>query len=69
MIYHGRTLSSSGPKLTAVQNPATASVVNIRSTGGLNAFPRNISVGADGTTLYVTNFNVGVLQVISTAIK
>jgi hypothetical protein len=52
-----------------IRNPATASVVNIRSTGGLNAFPRNISVGADGTTLYVTNFNVGVLQVISTAIK
>ena len=52
-----------------VRNPATASVVNTVSTSGLNAFPRNITVGADGTTLYVTNFNVGVLQVISTAIK
>jgi len=52
-----------------IRNPAKASVVNTTPTSGLNAFPRNITVGADGTTLYVVNFNVGVLQVISTTIQ
>lgn len=52
-----------------VRQPSSAKVVNALASGGLNYFPRNITVDPDGSTLYVTNFNIGTLQVIKTVTK
>jgi len=41
--------------------PSAAGVVATISTGN---FPREITVGPDGTTLYLTNFDSDTLQVI-----
>lgn len=49
-----------------VVSPASASVVNTTGTG---LFPREISVGADDATLYLTNFGSDMLQVIQTTIQ
>lgn len=47
-----------------VASPSSASVVATISTGN---FPREITVGGNGTTLYVTNFDSDTLQVIQIA--
>ena len=44
-----------------VASPSAAGVVATISTGN---FPREITVGPDGTTLYLTNFDSDTLQVI-----
>lgn len=50
----------------SVAVPASASVVQTIPTG---LFPREITVGADGRTLYLTNYNSGSFQVISTTVQ
>lgn len=49
-----------------VRQPNQARVINALPSAGKGDFPRGVSVGPDGTTLYVTNYNVGTLQVIKT---
>jgi DNA-binding beta-propeller fold protein YncE len=46
--------------------PAAASVVQTIRTG---LFPREITVGADDRTLYLTNYSSGSFQVISTVVQ
>ena len=48
-----------------VSSPASASVVQTISTG---TFPREIRVGADDATLYLTNYVSDTLQVIATSV-
>jgi DNA-binding beta-propeller fold protein YncE len=50
----------------SVAVPATASVVQTIPTG---LFPRAIAVGGDDRTLYLTNYNSGSFQVISTTVQ
>jgi DNA-binding beta-propeller fold protein YncE len=50
----------------SVAVPAAASVVHTIPTG---LFPREITVGADDRTLYLTNYNSGSFQVISTTVQ
>ena len=50
----------------SVAVPASAGVVQTIPTG---LFPREITVGADGRTLYLTNYNSGSFQVISTTVQ
>lgn len=45
--------------------PSAASVVQTVATG---LFPREITVGSDDRTLYLTNYNSGTFQVISTTV-
>lgn len=47
--------------ILSVSSPSSANVVATISTG---SFPREITVGPDGTTLYLTNFDSDTLQVI-----
>jgi DNA-binding beta-propeller fold protein YncE len=47
-----------------VASPSAAGVVATISTG---SFPREITVGPNGTTLYLTNFDSDALQVIQIA--
>ncbi len=49
-----------------VASPASASVVKTILTGD---FPREITIGPDGTTLYLTNFSSDSLQVIATTVN
>jgi DNA-binding beta-propeller fold protein YncE len=49
-----------------VAAPASASVVQTISTG---LFPREVTVGADDATLYLTNFESDTLQVIQTTVQ
>src|SRR5580704_15461119 len=49
-----------------VANPATASVVQTIATG---LFPREVTVGSDNATLYLTNYSSNTLEVISTTVK
>jgi DNA-binding beta-propeller fold protein YncE len=49
-----------------VANPASASVVQTIATG---LFPREITTGPDDATLYLTNYDSGTLQVISTTVN
>jgi hypothetical protein len=49
-----------------VVNPATATVVQTVPTG---LFPREVTVGSDDATLYLTNFSSDTLEVISTTVK
>ena len=50
----------------SVAIPAAASVVQTIPTG---LFPREITVGSDDRTLYLTNYNSGSFQVISTTVQ
>ena len=50
----------------SVAVPASASVVQTIGTG---LFPREITVASDDRTLYLTNYNSGSFQVISTAVQ
>jgi DNA-binding beta-propeller fold protein YncE len=50
----------------SVALPAAASVVQTIPTG---LFPREITVGSDDRTLYLTNYNSGSFQVISTTVQ
>lgn len=52
-----------------VQQPAGAYVVNSLTSTAKGDFPRNVRVGPDDGTLYVTNFNAGNLQVIRTTVS
>jgi DNA-binding beta-propeller fold protein YncE len=49
-----------------VADPATASVIQTISTG---LFPREITVGSDDATLYLTNYDSDTLQVIKTTVN
>ena len=49
--------------ILSVGTPASASVVQTVSTG---LFPREVSLGPDGKTLYLTNYSSDSLQVIAT---
>jgi DNA-binding beta-propeller fold protein YncE len=49
-----------------VANPATAGVVATIPAG---LFPREVTVGSDDATLYLTNFSSDTLEVISTTVK
>lgn len=49
-----------------VVNPASAGVIQTVATG---LFPREINVGPDDSTLYLTNFSSDTLEVISTTVK
>jgi len=50
----------------SVAVPAAASVVQTIPTG---LFPREITVGSDDRTLYLTNYSSGTFQVISTIVQ
>ncbi len=52
-----------------VRNPAKAAVVLSLPAHYHNSFPRNVRVGADDTTLYVSNFLRGELQIIKTQVQ
>ena len=49
-----------------VATPALASVVQTIATG---LFPREVTVGSDNATLYLTNYSSNTLEVISTTVK
>jgi hypothetical protein len=63
-----------GPPCTAsvaildVSNPAAPAVQQIIPNAN-DAFPRNVTVGPDGTTLYVPNANARLLEVITTSMN
>jgi len=52
--------------ILSVAVPAKVSVVQTIPTG---LFPREITVGGDDRTLYLTNYNSGSLQVITTTVQ
>ncbi|ADV80905.1 hypothetical protein [Terriglobus saanensis] len=52
--------------ILSVAVPAKASVVQTIPTG---LFPREITVGSDDRTLYLTNYNSGSLQVVTTTVQ
>jgi DNA-binding beta-propeller fold protein YncE len=52
--------------ILSVASPASASVVQTISTG---LFPREVTLGPDGSTLYLTNYDSDTLQVISTTVN
>ena len=52
--------------ILSIAVPAKASVVQTIPTG---LFPREITVGSDDRTLYLTNYNSGSLQVITTSVQ
>ena len=58
--------STANATILWVAVPASASVVETISTG---LFPREITVGSDDRTLYLTNYNSGSFQVISTTVQ
>jgi hypothetical protein len=49
-----------------IANPSSASVVKTIGTG---LFPRDVTIGPDGTTLYLTNYTSQTLEVISTSVQ
>jgi hypothetical protein len=49
-----------------VANPSAASGVQTIGTG---LFPRDVTTGPDGTTLYLTNYASQTPEVISTTVK
>jgi 6-phosphogluconolactonase (cycloisomerase 2 family) len=51
--------------ILSVVSPASASVVQTIPTG---LFPREITVGSDDATLYLTNYNSDTFQVIKTSV-
>jgi DNA-binding beta-propeller fold protein YncE len=51
--------------ILSVANPAAASVVQTIPTG---LFPREVTLGPDGATLYLTNYDSNTLEVISTTV-
>ena len=51
-----------------VSNPAAPAVQQIIPNAN-DAFPRNVTVGPDGTTLYVPNANAKLLEVITTSVN
>jgi hypothetical protein len=51
-----------------VSNPAAPAVQQIIPNAN-DAFPRNVTVGPDGTTLYVPNATAHLLEVISTSVN
>ena len=57
---------SANATVLSVANPASASVVLTVPTG---LFPREITIGPDGSTLYLTNYNSNTLQVIATTVE
>jgi DNA-binding beta-propeller fold protein YncE len=52
--------------ILSVATPASASVVQTIATG---LFPREVTVGSDGATLYLTNYDSDTLEVISTTVQ
>lgn len=59
-------LTSGNVSILAVSNPVDMQVLQTISAG---LFPREITVGPDGSTLYLTNFSDDTLQVIKTVIQ
>jgi DNA-binding beta-propeller fold protein YncE len=52
--------------ILSVATPASANVVQTIATG---LFPREVTVGSDGATLYLTNYDSDTLEVISTTVQ
>jgi hypothetical protein len=52
-----------------VSNPAEPTVKQTIPAYSNDAFPRNVTVGPDGFTLYVPNADVQQLEVITTTVK
>ena len=52
-----------------VSNPAAPTVVQTVSAYSNDAFPRNVTVGPDDSTLYVPNADQNQLEVITTSVK
>lgn len=52
-----------------VSNPAQPTVVQIVPASSNDAFPRNVTVGPDDSTLYVPNADTNLLEVITTTVK
>jgi DNA-binding beta-propeller fold protein YncE len=61
--FGGGTANST---ILSVAVPASATVIQTTQTG---LFPREIWVGPDGATLYLTNYDSDMLEVISTAVQ
>jgi len=51
-----------------VSNPAEVTVMQTVPAYSNDAFPRNVTVGPDGSTLYVPNADVNFLEVITTSV-
>jgi DNA-binding beta-propeller fold protein YncE len=75
-LFHGQQLlavansnrfdtGTANAAILSVANPAAASVVQTVATG---LFPREVSVGPDDATLYLTNYDSDTLEVISTTV-
>lgn len=62
----GTGTGSANMTILSVAVPSTASVVQTVSTG---VFPREVTLGADDATLYLTNYTSSTLQVVTTAVQ
>jgi hypothetical protein len=52
-----------------VSNPAVPAVIQTIPAYANDAFPRNVTVGPDDSTLYVPNADAQQLEVITTSVK
>ena len=52
-----------------VSNPAEPTVIQTVPAYSNDAFPRNVTLGRDGSTLYVPNADTNYLEVITTSVK
>ena len=52
-----------------VGDPTTPTVQQTVPAYSVSSFPRDVTVGPDGSTLYVPNADAKVLQVITTSVK
>ena len=55
--------------ITDVSNPAEPTVKQTIPAYANDAFPRNVTVGPDDSTLYVPNADASILEVITTSVK
>jgi DNA-binding beta-propeller fold protein YncE len=76
-LFHGEKLlavansnrfntGTANAAILSVANPAAASVVDLIPTG---LFPREVTVGPDDSTIYLTNYDSQTLEVISTTVQ
>jgi hypothetical protein len=52
-----------------VSNPAAPTVTQTVRASSIDSFPRDVTVGPDGSTLYVPNADARMLEVITTSVK
>ncbi len=64
----GKSFSISSVMSSNVSNPAAPAVQQIIPNAN-DAFPRNVTLGRDGSTLYVPNADARQLEVIATSVK